>query len=59
MAKHQETPAIAEVVPLPTPASFDFPYPQPYDIQVGLMKTVFRAIEDRKIAIVSMKNLSE
>lgn len=37
---------------LPTPARFDFPYPQPYDIQLDLMKTVFRAIEDRKIAIV-------
>ena len=37
---------------LPTPEAFDFPYPKPYDIQLQLMQTVFRAVEDRKIAIV-------
>jgi chromosome transmission fidelity protein 1 len=43
----------SELLPvLPTPDHFDFPYPHPYDIQLQLMQTVFRAIEDRKIAIV-------
>lgn len=42
---------------LPTPAAFDFPYPQPYAIQLELMQTVFRAIEDRKIAIVGFKHI--
>ena len=37
---------------LPTPDTFVFPYPSPYPIQVQLMQTVFRAVEDRKIAIV-------
>ncbi|OCF40610.1 chromosome transmission fidelity protein 1 [Kwoniella heveanensis CBS 569] len=37
---------------LPTPESFPFPYPKPYDIQLQLMQTVFRAIEDGRIAIV-------
>ncbi|WVF71908.1 hypothetical protein IAT40_006718 [Kwoniella sp. CBS 6097] len=37
---------------LPTPELFPFPYPKPYDIQLELMQTVFRAIEDGKIAIV-------
>lgn len=41
---------------LPTPTAFDFPYPQPYAIQLELMQTVFRAIEDRKIAIVIIKH---
>ena len=40
-------------VPLPTPANVPFPYPTPYGIQVDLMRTVFEAIEQRKIAIVS------
>lgn len=39
--------------PLATPDSFLFPYSQPYSIQLDLMRTVFRAIEERKIAIVS------
>lgn len=39
---------------LPTPDTFDFPYPKPYDIQFQLMQAVFRAIEDRKIAIVRL-----
>ena len=39
---------------LPTPEDFPFPYPQPYDIQLELMRTVFAAIENRKIAIVSL-----
>jgi chromosome transmission fidelity protein 1 len=39
--------------PLATPDSFPFPYPQPYSIQLDLMRTVFSAIEDGKIAIVS------
>ena len=38
---------------LPTPDAFLFPYASPYPIQVQLMQTVFRAVEDRKIAIVS------
>lgn len=38
---------------LPTPDSFPFPYAQPYSIQLDLMRTVFAAIEDRKVAIVS------
>ncbi|WVR05438.1 hypothetical protein IAU60_002454 [Kwoniella sp. DSM 27419] len=38
--------------PLKTPGSFPFPYPKPYDIQLQLMQTVFRAIEDGKVAIV-------
>ena len=38
---------------LSTPEAFAFPYERPYDIQLDLMRTVFRAIEDRKIAIVS------
>lgn len=38
--------------PLPTPESFPFPYPNPYDIQLELMRTVYQAIEQRKIAIV-------
>ncbi|OXG31727.1 chromosome transmission fidelity protein 1 [Cryptococcus neoformans Ze90-1] len=37
---------------LPTPETFPFPYPKPYDIQLDLMRVVFRAIEDGKIAIV-------
>lgn len=40
-------------IPLPTPDSFPFPYPTPYAIQVDLMRTVFEAIERKKIAIVS------
>lgn len=39
---------------LATPESFPFPYPKPYDIQLDLMRTVFTALEDRKIAIVSI-----
>lgn len=39
---------------LPTPETFPFPYPKPYDIQLDLMRVVFRAIEDGKIAIVSL-----
>jgi chromosome transmission fidelity protein 1 len=46
--------ALAVSTSLPTPTSFAFPYPQPYSIQVELMQTVFRAIEDRKIAIVRL-----
>lgn len=38
---------------LPTPDSFPFPYPTPYGIQVDLMRTVFEAIEQKKIAIAS------
>ncbi|KIR32908.1 chromosome transmission fidelity protein 1 [Cryptococcus deuterogattii MMRL2647] len=37
---------------LSTPETFPFPYPKPYDIQLDLMRVVFRAIEDGKIAIV-------
>jgi len=39
-------------IPLPTPDVFSFPYPTPYQIQVDLMRTVFEAIEQKKIAIV-------
>ena len=39
-------------IPLPTPEVFPFPYPTPYQIQVDLMRTVFEAIEQKKIAIV-------
>lgn len=41
------------VPPLETPASFPFPYAKPYSIQVDLMRVVFEAIENGKIAIVS------
>lgn len=37
---------------LATPDTFPFPYPKPYGIQLDLMRTVFEAIENRKIAIV-------
>lgn len=40
-------------VTLPTPEIFPFPYTTPYGIQVDLMRTVFEAIEQKKIAIVS------
>lgn len=43
------TPALPR---LATPESFPFPYPTPYGIQLDLMRTVFAALEDRKIAIV-------
>jgi hypothetical protein len=39
-------------IPLSTPDVFPFPYPTPYSIQVDLMRTVFEAIEQKKIAIV-------
>ncbi|KAL1410972.1 ATP-dependent DNA helicase chl1 [Vanrija albida] len=55
-ASSSRTAAAAEDGPalphLPTPDSFPFPYPQPYGIQLDLMRTVFAALEDRKIAIV-------
>jgi chromosome transmission fidelity protein 1 len=38
---------------LKTPEAFPFPYPKPYDIQVQLMRTVFEAVESKKVAIVS------
>ncbi|KAK1925113.1 helicase C-terminal domain-containing protein [Papiliotrema laurentii] len=41
-----------QTVSLPVPDTFPFPYPTPYSIQVDLMRTVFRAIEEKKIAIV-------
>jgi hypothetical protein len=41
-------------IPLPTPDNFPFPYPTPYSIQVDLMRTVFEAIEQKKIAIVRL-----
>jgi chromosome transmission fidelity protein 1 len=41
---------------LPTPETFPFPYPKPYDIQLELMRTVYSAIETRKIAIVSLRH---
>jgi chromosome transmission fidelity protein 1 len=45
--------ATGAVPALSTPDAFPFPYPKPYDIQLDLMRTVFEAIEKRKIAIVS------
>lgn len=45
----QQAPALPH---LDTPNAFPFPYPQPYSIQLDLMRTVFAAIEDGKIAIV-------
>lgn len=43
------------IVPhLDTPTSFPFPF-TPYQIQLDLMRTVFGAIEDGKIAIVSLQ----
>ena len=44
-------------IPLPTPDVFPFPYPTPYQIQVDLMRTVFEAIEQKKIAIVRPHSL--
>ena len=38
----------AELVPLPTPASFPFPYQPPYAIQVDFMSALYTAIEARK-----------
>lgn len=38
---------------LSTPDSFPiFPYDNPYDIQLNLMQHLYRAIEDRAIAVV-------
>lgn len=38
---------------LPTPDKFPiFPYPTPYSIQVDLMRHLYTAIEERKVAIV-------
>jgi chromosome transmission fidelity protein 1 len=45
------------VPPLETPKSFPFPYAKPYGIQVDLMRIVFEAIENGKIAIVSGRTL--
>lgn len=47
-------PAKSATPSLSTPETFPFPYPKPYDIQLDLMRVVFRAIEDGKIAIVSV-----
>jgi chromosome transmission fidelity protein 1 len=41
-----------ESLQLPTPESFAaFPF-QPYDIQLELMKNLYAALEDRKVAIL-------
>lgn len=41
-----------ESLHLPTPENFAaFPY-QPYDIQLELMKNLYTALEDRKVAIL-------
>lgn len=45
----QQAPALPH---LDTPDAFPVLYPQPYIIQLDLMRTVFATIEDRKIAIV-------
>ena len=40
-------------VSLPTPSDFAaFPYPRPYDIQKDLMRCLYSAIEEGKVAIV-------
>jgi len=41
-----------ELLPLPPPESFSFPYETPYPIQTELMHLVYQAIEGNKIAIV-------
>lgn len=48
-----------QTVSLPVPDTFPFPYPTPYSIQVDLMRTVFRAIEEKKIAIVGHRSSSQ
>lgn len=53
MAINVRTDEDAPVPPLETPESFPFPYAKPYGIQVDLMRVVFEAIENGKIAIVS------
>ena len=38
---------------LSTPETFPiFPYDQPYDIQLNLMQHLYRAIEDKAVAVV-------
>lgn len=32
--------------------NFNFPHPKPYDIQLELMKTIYDAIEAKKIAFL-------
>ena len=40
-------------VSLPTPSDFAaFPYPRPYDIQKDLMRCLYSAIEEGKVAII-------
>ncbi|KAJ9115084.1 hypothetical protein QFC22_005412 [Naganishia vaughanmartiniae] len=52
LANSTTTEAEAGIPPLETPEIFPFPYAKPYGIQVQLMKVVFKAIENGKIAIV-------
>ena len=33
------------------PESFKFPYPKPYDIQLQLMKALYKTLEMKKIGI--------
>lgn len=43
----------SEVLNLPTPIRFPaFPYDPPYPIQVDLMRCLYSAVEERKVAIV-------
>ena len=42
----------ADLLPLPPPGFFSFPYETPYPIQTELMHLVYQAIEGSKIAIV-------
>ena len=38
---------------LPTPSEFpSFPYPQPYQIQLDLMRHLYEVLESKKISIV-------
>ncbi|KAL7410162.1 helicase C-terminal domain-containing protein [Mrakia frigida] len=43
---------MSDLLPLPPPSSFSFPYETPYPIQTELMHLVYQAIEGSKIAIV-------
>lgn len=44
---------MAESLALETPETFPaFPYDPPYDIQVDLMRHLYSAVENRKVAIV-------
>lgn len=53
MAPEPDSKSDGPSLTLPTPDSFPiFPYPEPYNIQLDLMRHLYAAIEGRKIAIV-------